>query len=237
MGIKQLLKKTWVYPVYLQLNKSRLEKKFYRSLFIQNQDWNTAIPNSEEQVRWQIIESFIRHISTSLGKSKLQILDLGCGRGWLSSLLSNYGPVTGVEPVKPVSQYAQKLFPHIRFIHGTSKTLLQKKEFSRFDLIVSSEVIEHVKDSKKKDFVNDIYRLLEDHGFAIITTPRKEAEIEWRKYSSPGQPVEDWITEKELETLFQNNGFRPISVKRFSIPPANNAPAIEIYQLWLFEKI
>jgi 2-polyprenyl-3-methyl-5-hydroxy-6-metoxy-1,4-benzoquinol methylase len=130
------------------------------------------------------------------------------------------------------------MFPNIKFICGTTKKLiLYKKKFNKYDLIVSSEVIEHIPDGEKGKFIEDISNLLNDKGFLIITTPRKDAQEEWNTYMKPGQPIEDWITEEELETLIVQKSFFKHKMERFSIPPIVGAPEIEIYQLWLFQKI
>ncbi len=213
------------------------ESEYYKQMFIKNSAWNTANPNSEEILRWNIIQSYLENIKNqnNVKNKNIDILDLGCGRGWLTHLLSDYGNVLGVEPVKPVVEYAKKLFPSIKFICGTSKELLKETNFKKYDLIVASEVIEHIPDEKKGDFINDLYRLINKNGFLIITTPRKEAQKIWNSFMKPGQPIEDWMSESELEALVSAQGFQKNRLERFAIPPIKDAPEIEIYQLWLFQ--
>ncbi|SRR5579871_285446 len=215
------------------------EDEFYKKLFTEDPLWNSSVPNAEEETRWRIIEQFLVQVK-DFYKNKIEkeiaILDLGCGRGWLTKLLSNHGTAMGIEPVRPVVEYANKIFPELNIINGTSKDLLQRGFKNKFDLVVSSEVIEHVPDEFKDGFIHDIKELLTENGFAIITTPRKEVEKEWLKYCNENQPVEDWITEAQLESYFKSQKFTPLSHKRFSIKPLSKAPEIEIYQLWLFQK-
>ncbi len=216
------------------------ESEYYEDLFIKNSLWNTPNPNTEEVLRWEIIEEFVKFSKEDTTKEDLKlyrILDLGCGRGWLTNLLSKYGKVKGIEPVDGVIQHAKKMFPRINFVAGTSKDLLDKGENKSFDLIVSSEVIEHVPDENKHGFINDIYNLLDENGFVILTTPRQEAQEEWYKYLSADQPVEDWISEEDLESLLLQNNFKKRQLKRLAMsPPIEGTPDIEIYQLWLFQK-
>jgi 2-polyprenyl-3-methyl-5-hydroxy-6-metoxy-1,4-benzoquinol methylase len=217
-----------------QLFKSekKRETEYYKKLFIENSQWNKPEPNEEEKIRWEIIEHFLEFIKFKNNS----ILDLGCGRGWLTNLLSNYGNVIGIEPIKPVVDYAKIFFPEINFICGTAKDLIKEREIKKFDLIVSSEVIEHISDLYKPDFIKDIFTLLNREGYLIITTPRKEAQKEWMLYSNPNQPIEEWISEFELEKLITQQGFKKIILDRFSISPKKDIPKIEIYQLWLFQK-
>lgn len=211
------------------------ESEYYKKLFIENDNWNGKNPNQEETSRWNIIKSFVDAIK--LNDAKSEILDLGCGRGWLANLLSNFGIVTAIEPVKAVAKYGKSLFPELNIIQGTSKTLIKAGKSNSFDLIISSEVIEHIPDSKKNDFVKNIHLLLKQGGYLIITTPRKDAQQEWLKYSDPDQPVEDWLYEKDLEVLFNKVGFKTLLLRRDSIKPRINIKDIEIYQLWLFQKV
>lgn len=217
-------------------SEKQKETEYYKKLFIETPYWNGTNPNEEERIRWEIIETFIKSISLEKNIGSYNILDLGCGRGWLSNLLSSYGNVVGLEPIEPVVEYARKIFPGINFICGTSKTLLKQNKHKQFDLIVSSEVIEHIPDKKKQQYLKDIFQLLNDKGHLILTTPRKEAQQEWIKYGDINQPIEDWISESELESLLISNNFIKVKLDRFSISPIPSAPKIEIYQLWLFQK-
>jgi 2-polyprenyl-3-methyl-5-hydroxy-6-metoxy-1,4-benzoquinol methylase len=230
----------------LKILKSIFKKKnineddYYSELFIKNPAWNTATPNGEELKRWQIIEEFLIEIKINIMPTQEtnltpNILDLGCGRGWLTSLLASYGRVTGIEPVKKVADYAKLLFPDIQIVHGTATDLINKGQTAYYDIIVCSEVIEHITDDNKIAFLLQIKSLLREKGFLIITTPRKDVELEWKRYTSPEQPIEDWITENSLADLFKRTSFVKHDLKRFSIPPSNEAPEIEIYQLWLVQ--
>lgn len=218
---------------------SQTEEEYYTELFTKHPVWNSPTANTEEVLRWEIIKNFIFYITgynaNHAGEHKpLTILDLGCGRGWLSNLLTPYGKVTGIEPIEPVVKYANQIFPDIDIRHGNSQTLLNAKE--TFDIVVCSEVIEHVVDEEKAGFLNGLNALLNSNGFLILTTPRKEAQQEWLKYSTPGQPVEDWLDEKTLGGLLAESDFTKHYLSRFSIPPNPAAPDIEIYQLWLAQK-
>lgn len=216
------------------------EEAYYQKLFVENAEWNKATPNAEETLRWQIIEKFLYYIEGYRKSLNLiaehQILDVGCGRGWLSNLLSNYGKVLGIEPVEPVVAFANKLFPGLTIEAGTTTDLLNKKQHEKFDLVVCSEVIEHIPDNDKTTFIKDLKHLIKKNGFLIITTPRKEAQSEWMQYSSPGQPIEDWLDEATVRQMVIEQNFEEHLLKRFSISPKAAAPEVEIYQLWLFQR-
>ena len=226
--------------VVVENKKILTDEEYYTQLFTKDPEWNNTNPNGEERDRWQIIEQFIFYIKGVFSKDEgktFEILDLGCGRGWLTNLLSGYGTVTGIEPIKPVVEYAKKIYPKLNLMNGTSKDLLEKNLQGKFDIVVSSEVIEHIPDQNKPTFISDIKSLLKDNGYVIITTPRKEAEDEWEKYCSPDQPIEEWITELQLKSIFESQGFKVKLFKRLAAKPMATAPEIELYQLCLFQKI
>ena len=222
------------------MNNNLSEQEYYKKLFVENPRWNKATPNNEEKLRWDIIDKFIRYIvdgDKDIEKSKRHILDVGCGRGWLCNLLTEYGDVTGIEPVEEVVKFANNLFPLLDIRTGTTKMLLANKQFEKYDIIVCSEVIEHIPDRLKSDFVNDLKLLLQTNGFLIVTTPRKEVQVEWMNFTSPDQPIEDWLDEKSLEQLFTKANFNAHFTERYSVQPTESSPQIEVYQLWLFQKI
>lgn len=211
------------------------EEEYYEQLFIKNPKWNKIEPNFEEVLRWDIINEFIKSVIPNEGEIK--ILDLGCGRGWLTNLLSKYGKTRGIEPVKSVVEYAKKIFPNIEFLIGTTSDLLTSPNFEKYDLIVSSEVIEHIEDDLKDGFISDINKLLNNNGFLILTTPRAEVQNEWNKYLGANQPIEAWISEHDLEQLVKKNSFKTIKSSRIALSPVQDAQKLDIYQLWLFQKI
>jgi SAM-dependent methyltransferase len=159
----------------------------------------------EDWFRWEAIESVIKKQLHSTS-TELTILDYGCGTGWLSNLLSKYARVTGIDISEKAILSAANKYKHIRFFSfdASSKELPELKQ-EKFDIIVSSEVIEHVQDQKK--YIDNIIQLLKPKGLLVLTTPTGE----WKKQyfykdrSEWGQPFEFWLTSKELKNLMQEN--------------------------------
>lgn len=217
------------------------DEEFYKDFFIGNKGWNKSFPNYDENLRWSIIEKFLYFIkgyhNALPNYNKSNILDLGCGRGWLSNILLEHGKVIGIEPVKVVVEYGRRLFPGLDLRIGTTQSLIDEGYSLYFDIIVCSEVIEHIAEDQKETFLKEIKRLLKPNGFLILTTPRKDAETEWRRYGDPEQPIENWLFEETLAKLLHQTEFQVHILKRLSMPPLKRAPEIEIYQLWLAQKI
>lgn len=162
--------------------------------------------------RRQIITDLCRAWQQALSNAPVvgqpRILDLGCGFGWLSQWLTRFGTVVGVEPSTGGAERALRDFgedSRVTFVQGTAKTLLEAGWAGIFDLVVSSEVIEHVEDQQQ--FVVHICRLLKPGGHVILSTPRKEVWSAFCQSCTGLQPVEEWLSERQLCNLLTDNGF------------------------------
>ena len=82
---------------------------YYTDLFTKNPSWSTAYPNPEEARRAAVILHLLSQLASGHrgGAARpLRILDLGCGRGWLTYMAAVYGECLGIDPVKPVIEFA-----------------------------------------------------------------------------------------------------------------------------------
>lgn len=203
------------------------DTEYYHNFFVSDSSWNRENPNSDEQSRWEVIKSYIENLPCSKSDDR-KILDVGCGRGWLSNLLKDYGSVTAIEPVGDVVNYARSIFSDVDFIVGSSE-LLEFQSGCSFNLVVSSEVIEHIPYRFKRKFVKSLVSLTDSGGSIIVSTPRKDILDKWQsKYGKPGQPTEDWLFENDLKNLFECEGCKAIELKYSFI--------MDIYQIWHFVK-
>jgi 2-polyprenyl-3-methyl-5-hydroxy-6-metoxy-1,4-benzoquinol methylase len=126
-------------------------------------------------------------------------------------MASVYGLCDGIDPVAGSIQHAKYMFPNLHFYVGELPGLLDKPDFVPYDVVISTEVIEHVID--KGPFVSAIAESILPEGYAIITTPRGELFEKYIK-NYEQQPVEKWLTEKDLRRLFERHGFIAISKDR-----------------------
>jgi 2-polyprenyl-3-methyl-5-hydroxy-6-metoxy-1,4-benzoquinol methylase len=192
-------------PTEYQTKESR---HYYGELFSSHPLWSTPDPNCDEWARFEIIEKYLKKILSEPGPKpddKIRILDVGCGRGWLTSLANQYGAADVVDPVPESIQTARKMHPDLNFMVGTASDVSRAHGQHRYHVVISSEVIEHVVD--KKGFVEEITSCLRTDGHVIITTPRGELYENWLKAETLKQPVEQWITEKEAAHLFESGNY------------------------------
>ena len=114
--------------------------------------------------------SIIKKVISSCFKERrnLKILDMGCGSGHNLKMLSEFGEVFALEPDEKTGLYAQKENPNCKVYQGSmpdNNPLAKEK----FDLIISLDVIEHIKDDKK--VLKELEEMLNEEGIIIITVP------------------------------------------------------------------
>ncbi len=141
-----------------------------------------------------------------LGFTTPRILDLGCGTGWLGSMLSAIGPTTGVDLSPLAIGRASEFCPTATFV--AADILNWDHPAESFDLVVSHEVIEHFEDHGA--YLDAAFRLLAPGGFLVLTTPnatifRRELEL---NAGYEGQPIENWVDRRTMRTLLRSRSSR-----------------------------
>lgn len=96
-----------------------------------------------------------------------KILDVGCSSGWFLSKIAKRFPSArfyGIDVYDKALNYGEKIYPNIRFFKADAHKIPFKKDF--FDLIVCTEVLEHLENPKKA--ILEIKRVLKKGSHAII---------------------------------------------------------------------
>jgi 2-polyprenyl-3-methyl-5-hydroxy-6-metoxy-1,4-benzoquinol methylase len=194
--------------------------EYYKSLYVEHFRWNNPDPNRDENDRWKVIKNILE----SLGRTYSNIIDVGCGRGVFSNLLSEYGHVVGIEPVSSVVAYGKSLYPNLELHAFSLEDYVYIFPDKKYDLVLCTEVLEHVVD--KAGFINRLKGLVKDGGHIILTTPRKEKQEEWvRMFGDPKQPIEEWISTDDLIKMIDAAGLKRLDYK--------TASWFDIYQIHL----
>lgn len=99
------------------------------------------------------------------------ICDLGCGNGYMAGGLAALGyKVTGVDASETGIRIAQQNYSNVRFFQGLLDAELDQKIGMRdFDLVVSSDVIEHF--YRPSDVIEAALSVLKPGGQIVIGTP------------------------------------------------------------------
>lgn len=158
----------------------------------------------------------------SLGRHDLDIVDVGCGNGWICERLTPYGRVTGTDLVDEALQAARSRLPNVTFISGDLFTVPLPE--ASFDVVVSLEVMSHVADQQA--FLKRLAALLRPGGRAFLATQNRSVLERWSVVPGP-QPgqIRRWVDAKQLRALMASD-FYDVQVE--SIHPVGDQGLLRI---------
>lgn len=162
----------------------------WNSLFVQNQRGPTSQRQAEVVLGW--LDRWRRR--------DLDILEVGCGSGWMCSRLAAYGRVTGTDLSDEVLSVAQQKWPEVSFVAGDFMTMPLPE--AAYDAVVTLEVLSHVPD--QADFFRRIARSLRPGGQLMIATQNRFVLERWAEVAprSEGQ-IRRWVSPRELRSLLE----------------------------------
>lgn len=150
-------------------------------------------------------------------KSPLNILDAGCGNGYIAGQMSSVGhSVTAIDASEDGIVLAREKWPAVRFeVMSIYDNLTQLRPAGGWDLVVSSELIEHL--FYPQQFLQNMHSVLKEGGEIILTAPYhgylKNLALAiagaWDKHFTV-----DWVgghikffSEETLSRMLEQNGF------------------------------
>jgi len=129
-----------------------------------------------------------------------RVADVGCGSGYGCKILKENGAaiVSGSDISKRSIRFAQSRYSDFAEFIVQGITDMQEYHDDSFDISVSSEVLEHVKEyGMEAEVISEMKRITRSEGLLIIGTPNKEMSVMSR--------IEHGFSFDEVETLFQKN--------------------------------
>lgn len=101
----------------------------------------------------------------------VRVLDVGCGNGFTCGEFLNHGcQVIGIDLSGQGIEIARKAHPQARFeVLPADERLLQNLGERPFDIVVSTEVVEHI--YSPRDYAQGCFQALKPGGRFICTTP------------------------------------------------------------------
>lgn len=164
----------------------------------------------------------------------LTALDVGCGAGVLAEPLARLGAtVTGVDPapdlIAVAKAHAEGQSLDIVYHAATAEALVE--EGATFDIVVASEVVEHV--ANVDGFVAVIGRLVKPGGIALFSTINRTlmahalvivgAEYVMRWLPVGTHSYDKFVTPAELRLAARAAGLQVCDQRGIKFDPLNNA--------------
>ena len=145
-------------------------------------------------------QAYLRKVLQHIGKKSANILDMGCGTGGTTQVISNWGNVIGIEKHHTAASFARKR--NIKVIEASIHRIPKPNE--SVDIITILDVLYH-KGVNENKALQEAYRLLKPNGYVIImdcALPQlwsHHDEIMDAKYR---------YTKNKLQEFVHNAGFR-----------------------------
>jgi ubiquinone/menaquinone biosynthesis C-methylase UbiE len=99
----------------------------------------------------------------------MKVLDIACGAGYGTAMLSRYGCITiGADYDEKLVEAAKKVWGIENFIMKANALELPFDDAS-FDAVVSFETLEHVRDGRR--FLSEMHRVIRPGGTFLCSTP------------------------------------------------------------------
>lgn len=154
---------------------------------------------------------------------EMRVLDVGCGNGDLAGVFLDRGcQVTGIDLSDQGIALAREAHPAGRFeVQNAEGDLLAELDESPFDLVVSTEVVEHL--YSPRDWARACHAALKPGGKLICSTPYhgyvKNLALSvaghWDKHANPlwdGGHIKLW-SKNTLTQLLEEIGFKVTAFK------------------------
>ena len=133
-------------------------------MLVKNYGWTNRAPHTSTWLNTRIIEE----LKTL---NPVTICDVGCGNGILLSQLAKLSnaELVGIEPDKDGAQLANSISGANIYNISTEDDIEHSNLASHFDVVVSTEVIEHI--FRPSSLIEFSRALLKQGGHLIISTP------------------------------------------------------------------
>jgi 2-polyprenyl-3-methyl-5-hydroxy-6-metoxy-1,4-benzoquinol methylase len=165
-----------------------------------------------------------------LGKRDLDILDAGCGTGWLCQKLLPFGRVTATDLSDDVLDRARQRIPEAAFVAGDFMAL----DFgsAAFDVVSTLEVLSHVADQPA--FIAKLARHLRPGGHLMLATQNRPVLERYNRIPPPGPgQLRRWVDKHELRRLLARE-FEVLEL--FSITPKANRGMMRVINSRTFNR-
>jgi SAM-dependent methyltransferase len=138
-------------------------------------------------------------------RSKLRLLDVGCGKGWFlrefaNEMKSRHGvaqiEAAGVDIVRSPGDHFHEIDPNFQFVEQNLDG--QKLPFpdASFDFLSCNQVLEHIFETEQ--LLREFRRVLRQDGLCVISVPNLSAWINRVTFLFGGQPLGSELGTEEI---------------------------------------
>jgi len=159
--------------------------------------------------KWDSVKQYVeylRHLSAYMLFARefianKRVLEIGCGTGYGANYLSELASrVVAVDTSKECISYFQDKYGKDNLFFLLADALNLPFKDDSFDIVVSFQVIEHIKPKEVLNYLREIKRVLKTGGIFLVSTPNKRLRLlPFQKSWNPEHKKE--YKDKELKKL------------------------------------
>ncbi len=198
----------------LSEDKSTIDKMYFYESFAKEFDSKMNMYDTYKR-----ISVFFDEILKDINIEGKCLLDAGCGTGWFSKVASERGAmVTSMDLGENLLKEVEKKCNTKRVV---GSVLAMPFENNTFDIVISSEVIEHTPHPYQA--IREIYRVLKPNGIMVLSTPNQYWK--WTLWIAnilkirPYQGLENWSSYYRLKKETISAGFKIQEIKGVHLIP------------------
>lgn len=172
---------------------------------------------------------------------KLDILEIGCGIGALTYLLSRRikdGHIEAIDFSQQSVDFAVKHIDNSKIHFSCSDVLGYKPAISQFDYILLFDVLEHIPEEKHEELFRKIFNWMHNDSFLFINLPNPEY-ILYDQKNNPDvlQEVDQPVYLHELAPLLNKQRLHIWNMETYSIWVRNDYQFYVVQKQKAFEEI
>lgn len=187
--------------------------------------------NNMKQYYKEILNTYL--CPSFLENKKLNILEIGCGKGYTLLTLKDLGftNIKGIDIDQKQIESSNEKGLNVIHIIDTIEFLQSSNE--KYDLIIMFDVLEHIKKEKQQTFLKAIQQSMNKNSILLLSVPNADSIVSSR-YRYVDWTHEISFTKESLHFILYNSGFKSNSI---FINPLENKFQITIKNFISFNTI
>jgi 2-polyprenyl-3-methyl-5-hydroxy-6-metoxy-1,4-benzoquinol methylase len=163
----------------------------------------------------EYVASYVKYIKGFINefeKNNISLLDIGCGYGYVTEMIDQekISKITAIDKINEKDFRAKDT--KIKFIKADITQLyLDELKFEKFDIVSSTEFIEHISESDGRKLIGWIFKHIHNGGMFIGSTPNNVTTMD--KYSDSPFHVREYSI-SDFRKILEETGFLNIEIKQ-----------------------